>query len=417
MNFPPVTPLPGESKHMSRARRRRARRMLAPADAEGRAALLVSLSQRAYPSYEFFLLALLSGAILGAAYILNSQALLIFGILLAPLMTPWVGMTLATVTGSMRFFLQTLAALLVGGLLVFAGGFLAGWASRIWLPLTLNQAFLHSRLWWPDLIVLAIGAVLLTVSFVRSEEKPYLPSVILAYGLFLPLSAGAFGLGSGVGNIWPQGLLVFVAHLAWATLFGVGTLFVLHFRPLSVMGFAFGTSVVMAALILLFELTGLSRLVGKGITGVPASVPTQLVTSGANVPPIPKATSTPTFKTPTPAALLLRATTSRSATSVPTISFTTLTLPPSATLTVTLTPEPTPVYAHIQSEAGGVNLRNHPGGTLIITLENGTLVELLAGPERYQYGLWVQVNAIVDNVPYQGWIIQSALVTATSAPN
>jgi hypothetical protein len=59
-----------------------------------------------------------------------------------------------------------------------------GMASRLILPHTFNTAFTLSRLWWPDLIVMALGAVLLTVSFVRSESKPYLPSVVVAYELF-----------------------------------------------------------------------------------------------------------------------------------------------------------------------------------------------------------------------------------------
>ena len=56
----------------------------------------------------------------------------------------------------------------------------------LFLPRTFEQAYVHTRLWWPDLIILALGAVILTVSFVRSESKPFLPSVILAYEFFLP---------------------------------------------------------------------------------------------------------------------------------------------------------------------------------------------------------------------------------------
>ena len=101
-----------------------------------------------------------------------------------------VGLLLATITGSPRYFFETLMALFVSTLMVFLIGALAGFAARPFMPRTFNEAFAHSRLWWPELIVLAIGAVILTMSFVRSEAKPFLPSVIVAYGLFLPLSAG-----------------------------------------------------------------------------------------------------------------------------------------------------------------------------------------------------------------------------------
>ena len=86
------------------------------------------LARRAFPSFEFFLFAFLCGAILGAAYLLNAPALLLVGVLLAPLLTPWVGMMLAAVTGSWRFFFLTLGVLLVAGALVFLTGALAGLA-------------------------------------------------------------------------------------------------------------------------------------------------------------------------------------------------------------------------------------------------------------------------------------------------
>jgi len=233
---------------------RRQRQKAIPLNVEGRSEYLQALVQRAYPSYEYFVFAALSGAILGFGYLLDSQAILVFGILMAPLMTPLVGMTLATVNGSAKYFIRAFGAFLIGGALVFITGALAGFAARLWLPLTLEQAFVHSRLWWTDLIVLAFGAILLAASFVRSEKKPFLPSVMVAYELFYPLNAAAFGLASGVGDIYPQGIFVFTAHLAWAMLFGALTLFFLGFRPFKFTGWVF--SIIILG-ILLATLIGL----------------------------------------------------------------------------------------------------------------------------------------------------------------
>src|SRR6185436_2144077 len=95
---------PSQEFISARARRRRAqRRAYFPTDEEGRAALFTHLARRAYPSYEIFVFSIVSGAILGLGYFLDSQALLIFGILVAPLMTPWVGTSLAIIAGSARF--------------------------------------------------------------------------------------------------------------------------------------------------------------------------------------------------------------------------------------------------------------------------------------------------------------------------
>jgi hypothetical protein len=45
----------------SRARRRRARRMLIPPDPQAKEAFLLALARRTYPSVEFFLLSFLCG--------------------------------------------------------------------------------------------------------------------------------------------------------------------------------------------------------------------------------------------------------------------------------------------------------------------------------------------------------------------
>src|SRR5512136_839682 len=93
---PPTQPNPEPSQEFvsARARRRRAqRRAYFPTDEEGRAALFTHLSRRAYPSYDLFVFSLVSGAILGLGYFLDSEALLIFGILVAPLMTAWIGIS------------------------------------------------------------------------------------------------------------------------------------------------------------------------------------------------------------------------------------------------------------------------------------------------------------------------------------
>src|SRR5512143_3342800 len=127
----------------SAARRRRARRQMRPMTTEGRLALVASLSRRAYPTYEFFIFAVLCGAVLGLGFLLDSPPVLLFGILLAPLMTPWVGMVLALITGSARFFTETLVAILITAVLVFLTGFVSGLAARAFLPRTFTNAFFH----------------------------------------------------------------------------------------------------------------------------------------------------------------------------------------------------------------------------------------------------------------------------------
>ncbi len=411
--LPPLEEPPAEPPPESAARRRRQRRTLLPRDPAGRSAVLVSLARRSYPSIEFFLFSTICGFVLGVGYLLDSPTVLVLGALLAPLMTPWVGMTLAAVTGSARFFLQTLVAILVAAALAFIGALLGGVAARAFMPLTLNLGYYHSRLWPADLVVLALGAILLTISFLRSEEKPYLPSAMLAYQLFLPLGAAGFGLGAGADSFWPAGLLVFLTHLAWATFFGGVTLAILRFWPRTLIATVVSLLIFLAVLVALVGLTGL----GAGL----------LVQSGLRqsetTPQAPESSPVPTAKplgillgTPSPIPTLpFRVTVLPSPTFDPGILSA---LPPSRTPTPTITPQPTPVYARIDARGfGGAFLRKEPGGDVLLTLDNGDVVRVLPEIQDYEGTPYVHVIAVRGEVSYEGWIIQSVLVTATPVPD
>lgn len=417
----PTEPHP-DSRISARARRRRARRSFLPKDAEGRAAVVAALAKRTYPSYELFIYSLLCGAVLGVGFILDSYSVLILGILFAPLMAPLVGLVLSAISGIPRLFLQTLAGLIISALLIFGTSALAGLASRLILPHTFNAAFTLSRLWWPDLVVMALGAVLLTISFVRSESKPYLPSVLVAYELFMPLSASAFGVGNGIGDLWPHGVLVFVVHLAWATIFGLITLAILRFRPLSGVGYIFPIGILAAAGLTVFWLIDPGR--PQPVPSIPrAELPDATVTlaplpsettSPSATPSLTKIALEPTETESTPEETL--AVTGGSVTPVPlTLE---VTLPVTETRTTTPAPEPTPVYAIISAqEGGGAYIRKEPGGNVLATLDNGAIVQVLPESQDYNGSLWIHVVATRNDIRVEGWIIQSVLETATPVPN
>ena len=409
---PQPTPEPSEEFVSARARRRRAQRRTSfPSDEAGRAALFSHLVRRAYPSYELFVFSLVSGVILGLGYFLDSQALLIFGILVAPLMTPWIGLPLATIAGSVRLFLQTLVALFISAVIIFLSGWLAGFASRIAEPRVFNEAFIHSRLWWPDIFTVTIGAIILTISFVRSEERPYLPSALLTYGLFLPLCAAGFGLGSGIGldEIWPQALYVFLVHLTWATLFGILSLFLMRFFPGTAGGIVFTAIMFIVLLGVITSLTGLGRWAMEQ-TGLATPVPTTVLAASSSI--------TPDSSEPLPVeeatAVIAAATSAPSRTAAATRT-SPATLPATETATATVTAEPTPIIALIRaSEGGGAFIRERPGGQVLATLGNGATVTIVPNDlQEVNNVIWVHVVAQVSDRRVEGWMIQSVLQTAT----
>jgi hypothetical protein len=426
-----------------RGRRRRAtRRSMFPADAEGQAALIYDLSRRAYPSIELFVFSLVCGAIIGLGFLLDSQAVLLLGILITPLMTPWVGFLLALLTGSPRFLFETLMALFVSAAIVFIGGLLTGFAARLFLPMTLDNVFIHARLWIPELAVLAIGAITLVASFARSEEKPFLPSVIIAYAFYLPINAGGFGLGSGVAGIWPQGILVFAVHFALASALGMLTLFAIRLRPTT-------RGVIFSVISLLLFAVILVLLMGSGLPSPsqPAAL-TSTPTPTLTVEPSPLPSLTPSLtatststatpsKTPSPsvtptagtvtitntvtitstATETLTATTTSTATISPT-AFTPTATSSTPSATFTFTPEPQLTSGIIKaSEGGGANLRQTPNGKYLMTLDNGTTVEIYSDFKQVNGVAWIHVLVTRNGQQVEGWLLESVVSYSTPEPN
>ena len=399
MSLPKTESFPDDPDLMPPARRRRARRLLAPLEADERAATLDHLARRASPTFDFFLFSLFSAILFSVALWLNSPALLVLGAVFAPLMAPAVGLSFGTVIGSYKFFGRSLAGLLVGCLLVFGIGAAGGWLAQLWPPLGLEQAYLHARISWINFIILAAGAIFTAATMAREERSPGAPSVALAYSLYLPLTIAGFGLTSGIPHLWPDGLVLFAIHLAWAILLGALTLAILGFRPMSLFGYTLGAVMALLGVVLLVGFGAFGAVLG--VFGPPVAVPTYTPTATYTLTPVPPtATETATPVPPTPTL--------------------TLTLTPSLTPSPTFTasPTPLPIYARVDAgdEYGGAFLRAEPGFTAasLGTLENGTLVQILPDTQEADGLFWVHV--LVPSSGLDGWMLQTLVLIATPGP-
>lgn len=396
MNLPTSEEIPDDPDRLPPARRRRARRLLAPLDVDERAQSLEGLARRTSPSFDFFLFSLLSGAGLGIGMLYDSPSLILLGILLAPLMGPVVGISLGTVIGSARFFVRSVIGLLIGCGLLFGSSLLAGYAAQLWQFQGFTQARIHTQFSWPGFVVLSIGAILTALALVRSTRSTtyyggMLASVALAYELYVPLAAAGFGLTAGVPDLWPDGLVVFTVHLALAALLGAFTLALLGFRPLTLFGYTVGGTFALISIILILGISGGAGAIIGGQVEIPTQVPTATLTS--TIPP-PTATRTLTPVPPTETPTL-----------TPTLTVT-------VTRTATVTPSPTPMYGFVNSspESGGAHLRTEPGlnSTIIRTYLNETPMLIVPGAVMEADGLqWLNVIAPDGN---QGWMLESLLL-------
>jgi uncharacterized membrane protein len=401
MSLPKTEYIPDDPDLMPPARRRRARRLLAPLEADERAIVLDQVRRRTSPSFDFFLFSVISGIIFCVGLMLDSPIVLVLGAIFAPLMAPMIGLSLATVVGSYKFFARSLVGLAIGSFMVFVVGVGAGLLGLIWIPTSLSQAYLNAELSAINFIVLTVGAVLTAATMVHHERSPSAPSVALAYTLYLPLVVAGFGLGSGIPHLFPDGLIVFAIHLAWGVLLGAITLAILGFRPITILGYTLGGVVTLIGLALVVGVGAYSTTLGW--FGSPLAVATYTPTATYTLTPIPPIPPTAT-KTSTPVPPTLTPTVTSTPTRTP-------------TPTETFTPTTAPVYARIGPETGAT-IRSGPGfdsPPVYPAVIQGTLVQLLEYAQDKDGLTWVHVRVVEDD--RQGWILQSLLLIATPEPN
>ena len=396
----PTVPSSPEPIRPSRARRRRARRTLDRVEGNERQEYLSKLAHSVSPGVDMFFKAILSGVLLGIAFRFDQRTLIFAAALVAPSMASLAGMALASVSGSMRFFLRLLAAFALTIFLLSVSGGLAG-GLGVESAAAREMAGTHTALQLVDLALLLVGSVLMCTSLARGRKVHPLASAAVAYEIIIPASVVGIGLLHADSELWQAALLKFGTHLAWTTVVCVVTLFILGFRPLGARKRALTSALVLTILVGAVAVTLTAVYV---FTSIPVSVAT----------PTPDPASTPTrivipspTQTPSPSSTHL-------ATHTPTIS---PTPPPSSTPTITPTPQP--VLAVIWGTGDyGANVREGPSRntTALDFLVEGTLLEIIGEPEHVDDETWWNVRITYDDLVIEGWIYGGLLATVTPTP-
>ncbi len=402
MSLPASQPIPPQSSApLPPARSRRRNRSLVDLSLDERSAFVRQLAQRLTPGADFFFFSAASGAVAAVAILLDTPAMYILAALLAPFMAPAVGLSLATVVGSFRYFFETLASILIGAFFVFLFGLLGGVAASFLPGLTYQQTIFHTYFSWPDFLLLTLGAALTTLLLVRApQSRPLVTSVALAYELYLPVGVAGYGLTSGVPGLWPDGLIVFAVHLGWVALIGTVVLALLGLRPLTLFGYTLASTIALVGIVAAVLLSGVGAMLAGGSPESPA----------AQSPAVPQETTLPTAAPP-----VAQVSPTVTPSARPTF---TASLPPSPTPTVTITLAPTPVWARVYApEFDGAVVRAEPGfdSKVIKIVDNGDLVEVLPATTKIGQTVWVNVRIPPENI--EGWMVQTLLITATPAPN
>ena len=169
--------------------------------------------QRSRKLSRFWVLLVLAAIIAGAGVVGDSTATVIGAMIVAPLMTPILGTTLAAVLGDRANLLRSMALVVGGSLVVIFIGWVLG--SFVRYDVTVANSQIAARV-SPHLIdlvaALATGAVG-SVALVRSDISDTLPGVAIAISLVPPLSVVGLTLQKGHPRMAAGALLLFLTNV------------------------------------------------------------------------------------------------------------------------------------------------------------------------------------------------------------
>ena len=193
-------------------------------------ALHKSIIHSASPGLEFYLYVVLSGTIATLGLLTNSSPVIIGAMLLAPLMSPIIGIGLSTVIGDGQLLKESFLSLLRGALLAVS---LAAIITLIntYLPFVsvhdLSAEIISRTRPTPiDLVIAIAGGLGGAYALSNPNMSAALPGVAIATALMPPLGVIGIGLASMQFDVALGALLLFVTNSA-AIAFAAGLIFFL----------------------------------------------------------------------------------------------------------------------------------------------------------------------------------------------
>ena len=211
------------------------RTWLKPVTLERRAEVQVQLRQSSHPSFDFFLLVIFSCVIATLGLLTNSPAVIIGAMLVAPLMSPIIGLGLASITGDARLFRDASVALVQGAALaVFISVMLAvvnRYLPFIQLQELPGEVMARTRPSPIDLTIALAGGMAAAYALAQPQLSAALPGVAIATALMPPLCTVGIGIALDRWDVAGGALLLFITNAVTIAFAGMLIFFALGFIP------------------------------------------------------------------------------------------------------------------------------------------------------------------------------------------
>ncbi len=211
------------------------RKISRPIDKERRSEVQIKLREASHPGFDFFLLVVLSCTIATMGLLTDSAAIIIGAMLVAPLMSPIIGLGLASITGDGRLLREAITGLLQGAILAVLVSFLWTFINHN-LPFFLLQELPREVLARAhpspiDLGVALAGGIAAAYAIAQPHLSAALPGVAIATALMPPLCTIGIGLALNRMDVAGGAALLFVTNTVAIAFASTLVFFALGFGP------------------------------------------------------------------------------------------------------------------------------------------------------------------------------------------
>lgn len=211
------------------------RRLARPIDQERRAEVLVKLREASRPGFDFYLLVVLSCTIATLGLLTNSAAVIIGAMLVAPLMSPIIGIGLASISGDGRLMGNAASALLRGSLLAVVVSTLLTLGNRalpfIFLQELPTEILARTHPSPIDLTIALAGGMAAAYALAQPHLSAALPGVAIATALMPPLCTVGIGLALGRMDVAGGAGVLFITNAVAIAFAATLVFFTLGFGP------------------------------------------------------------------------------------------------------------------------------------------------------------------------------------------
>lgn len=200
-----------------------------------KAIVINDMAESATPGFDFYLMIVLSCTIATLGLVTNSAAVIIGAMLIAPLMSPILGLSMSSLTGRHVLLRRSLIAILTGSLLaILLSTMLTFLLYRLpyGIPESLPAEILARTSPSPlDLVIALAGGVAAAYALAHPRLSATLPGVAISTALMPPLCTIGIGLAFSIHSVVLGASLLFLTNLSAIAFAGVITFALLGFRP------------------------------------------------------------------------------------------------------------------------------------------------------------------------------------------